>query len=107
MWTALRPLMRRLLGVARTPTYYLPWLGRPGLECVLLLSNVESRFSPEFNRGLFAVTVTQYGADAQHRSALRRVPRRLRRGRGAATGIRAGGCGLRGRRESGSNQTST
>lgn len=63
MWTALRPLMRRLLGVARTPTYYLPWLGRPGLECVLLLSNVESRFSPEFNRGPFAVTVTQYGAD--------------------------------------------
>src|SRR4029453_13188533 len=63
MWTTLRPLMRRLLGVARTPTYYLPWLGRPGLECVLLLSNVESRFSPEFNRGPFAVTVTQYDAD--------------------------------------------
>lgn len=63
MRTALRPLMRRLLGVARTPTYYLPWLGRPGLECVLVLSNVESRFRPEYSQGPFPVTVTQYDAD--------------------------------------------
>jgi hypothetical protein len=63
MWTALRPLMRRLLGVTRTPTYYLPWLERPGLECALVLSNVESRFRPEFKQGPFAVAVTQYDAD--------------------------------------------
>ena len=62
MWTALRPLMRRLLGVARTPTYYLPWVERPGLACTLVLSNVESRFSPEYSRGPFPVAVTQYDA---------------------------------------------
>jgi hypothetical protein len=65
MWTALRPLMRRLLGVVRTPTYYLPWLTYPGLECALVLSNVESRFSPEFNQGPFPVAVTQYDADGR------------------------------------------
>ena len=43
MATSLRGLAQRLLGVRRTPTYYLPWLTRPGLECVLLLNNVEAR----------------------------------------------------------------
>lgn len=65
MRTVLRPLMRRLLGVARTPTYYLPWLERPDLECVLVLSNVESRFCPEYSRGPFPVVVTQYGAEGK------------------------------------------
>jgi hypothetical protein len=63
MALALRSLARRLLGVERTPTYYLPWLGRPGLECVLVLSTVESRFRPEYSQGPFPVTVTQYDAD--------------------------------------------
>ena len=63
MATSLRSVARRLLGVARTPTYYLPWLARPGLDCVLLLSNVEARFKPGYNDGPFPVTVVQYGAD--------------------------------------------
>ena len=57
-----RSLGRRVLGVRRTPTYYLPWLVRPGLECVLVVNNVESRFKTGFNRGPFAVAVVQYDA---------------------------------------------
>ena len=57
-----RSLGRRVLGVRRTPTYYLPWLVRPGLDCVLVLNNVESRFRPEFNKGPFAASVVQYDA---------------------------------------------
>lgn len=31
----LRALARRLLGVRRVPTYYVPWITRPGLSCKL------------------------------------------------------------------------
>src|SRR5689334_9953057 len=41
----LRSLARRALGVRRTSTHYLPWLTRPGLECVVLVNNIESRFT--------------------------------------------------------------
>jgi hypothetical protein len=58
-----------LFGVTRPPTYYLPWIARPGLECALVLSNVEARFKPEFSSGPFPVSVVQYDADgrAAHR----------------------------------------
>lgn len=46
----------------RTPTYYLPWIIRPGLECVLLLNNVEARFKAGYNQGPFPLTVVQYDA---------------------------------------------
>ncbi len=57
-----RSLARRLLGVARPPTYYLPWIVRPGLECALVLSNVEARFKPEHGSGPFRASVVQYDA---------------------------------------------
>ena len=63
MLGSLRPLARRLLGVERTPTYYLPWLTREGLDCVLILNNVESRFKLGFSEGPFPVSATQYDAD--------------------------------------------
>jgi hypothetical protein len=65
----LRSLARRLLGVSRPPTYYLPWIVRPGLECALVLSNVEARFKPEFSSGPFRASVVQYDAQgiAAHR----------------------------------------
>ena len=59
----LRTLARRLLGVERRPTYYLPWLTRPGLTCALLLSNVEARLKPANNKGPFRVAARQYDAD--------------------------------------------
>src|SRR5438034_4584594 len=62
MTGSLRSLARRLLGVARHPTYYLPWIIRPGLECALLLSNVEARFKPEYASGPFRASVVQYDA---------------------------------------------
>jgi hypothetical protein len=65
MLRSLRSLARRVLGVERTPTYYLPWLTRPGLDCVLILSNIESRFKAGFNEGPFRVTTTQYDADGR------------------------------------------
>jgi len=55
-------LARALLGVRRERTYYLPWIVRPGLECTLLLSNVEARFKEGFTRGPFPATVIQYDA---------------------------------------------
>jgi hypothetical protein len=55
-----RALTRRGLGVERIPTYYLPWISRAGLECVLLLSNVESRFRPGSGPGPFAISARQY-----------------------------------------------
>jgi hypothetical protein len=55
-------LARALLGVRRERTYYLPWITRPGLECTLLLSNIEARFKEGFTRGPFPATVTQHGA---------------------------------------------
>ena len=45
----LRKLAKRVLGVQRQPTYYLPWLTRPHLQCALVLSNVESRFKVGYN----------------------------------------------------------
>jgi hypothetical protein len=63
MAKALRGLARRLLGVRRTPTYYLPWLTRPGLECRLLLNNVEARFKAGYAQGPFPVSACQYDAD--------------------------------------------
>jgi hypothetical protein len=68
----LRSLARRLFGVTRPWTYYLPWILRPGLECTLVLSNVEARFKPEYSAGPFAVTVAQYDANGRlaHRYAV-------------------------------------
>lgn len=65
----LRSLARVLFGVTRPKTYYLPWITRPGLECALVLSNVEARFKPEWSAGPFPVSVIQYDADgaAAHR----------------------------------------
>lgn len=57
-----RVLARRLFGVTRPPTYYLPWITRPGLECALVLSNVEARFKPGFGTGPFPVSIVQYDA---------------------------------------------
>ena len=59
----LRTLARRALGVARTPTYYLPWLTRSGLDCVLILNNVEARFRQDHRKGPFPVSAVQYDAD--------------------------------------------
>ncbi|HWN55822.1 MAG TPA: hypothetical protein VNP91_11965, partial [Methylomirabilota bacterium] len=58
----LRKLAKRDRGVQRQPTYYLPWLTRPHLQCALVLSNVESRFKVGYNRGSFPVSVVQYDA---------------------------------------------
>ena len=70
-----RSLARRLCGVTRPPTYYLPWITRPGLECALVLSNVEARFKPEFTTGSLSWSVVQYDAVGrvahQHRVTLR------------------------------------
>jgi hypothetical protein len=63
MPSGLRGFARKALGVERTPTYYLPWLTRPGLDCVLLVNNIEARFKPEYNRGPFPSSVAQYDAD--------------------------------------------
>jgi hypothetical protein len=60
MTKRLRMLARALVGVRRERTYYLPWIVRPGLECTLLLSNVEARFKEGFTRGPFPATVIQY-----------------------------------------------
>jgi hypothetical protein len=61
----LRSLARRALGVTRTPTYYLPWLTRPGLECVVLVNNIESRFTSGRDAAGLAATVTQVDADGR------------------------------------------
>ena len=63
MANAVRALARSLLGVTRVPTYYLPWIARPGLECTLVLSNVEARFKPDSRRGPYTLAVEQYDAD--------------------------------------------
>src|SRR3989442_14800393 len=62
MLGALRSAARRLLGVTRTSTYYLPWISRPGLRCVLILNNVESRFTTARAGGPFPASVVQYDA---------------------------------------------
>lgn len=63
MVSELRGLARKVLGVTRAPTYYLPWLTRPGLDCVILVNNIEARFKPEYARGPFPSSVRQYDAD--------------------------------------------
>jgi hypothetical protein len=60
MQRLLRAFARRLLAVERPSTYYLPWLTRPGLECALIVTNVESRFKAD---GPCSVRVVQYDAD--------------------------------------------
>jgi hypothetical protein len=60
---SLRALARILLGVERISTYYLPWVTRPGLDCVVLVNNIEARFKPDHNRGPFLSSVAQYDAD--------------------------------------------
>jgi hypothetical protein len=76
MTRLLRRVARALLGVERPPVYYLPWLVRPGLDCVLMLSNLEARFKTGHNAGPFAFRVTQYAADgrrlAEHHARLER-----------------------------------
>jgi hypothetical protein len=37
---------------------------RPGLECVVILNNIEARFKQEYNHGPFASSVRQYDADS-------------------------------------------
>lgn len=41
----MRSIARRVLGVTRTSTCYLPWLTLPGLERVVRSNNIESRFT--------------------------------------------------------------
>src|SRR5207248_5399410 len=65
MRRALRTLARRLLGVQRSPAYYLPWITRPGLDCVLVLHNVEARFKPGYNVGPFEMTAEQFDAEGR------------------------------------------
>jgi hypothetical protein len=74
---AVRTLARALLGVTREPTYYLPWIARAGLECMLVLSNVEARFKVGWNQGSYPLVVVQHDADgvvaARHELTLRDV----------------------------------
>lgn len=76
MTRLLRRVARALLGVERPPVYYLPWLVRPGIDCVLMLSNLEARFKSGHSAGPFAFRVTQYAADgrqlAEHHARLER-----------------------------------
>jgi len=65
MLRRLRSATRRLLGVRRDSTYYLPWLTRPGLECVVLLSNIESRFTSGRDGRDLEATVTQFDAEGR------------------------------------------
>jgi len=65
MRARLRALARRLIGVRRPPTYYLPWLTRPGLDCTLLLSNVEARFLEGHRAGPFPVSLVQHDTDGR------------------------------------------
>ena len=67
----MRRLARSLLGVKRVPEYYLPWLIRPGLDCTLILSNVESRFRTGHAPGPFPITVLQYDATGRRPTGTR------------------------------------
>lgn len=60
---SLRGLARKILAVTRVPTYYLPWLTRSGLDCVLILNNIEARFREGHRQGPFPVSAVQYDAD--------------------------------------------
>lgn len=94
MANPLRGLARRLLGVRRTPTYYLPWLTRPDLQCVLLLNNVEARFKAGYTQGPFPVSACQYDADG---AVVRRYEATLADNLDTAEVVLdagAGGCGF-------------
>ena len=67
MTRLLRRVARAILGVERPQVYYLPWLVRPGLDCVLMLSNLEARFNTEHNAGPFSLRVIQYDAAGRRR----------------------------------------
>jgi hypothetical protein len=67
MTRLLRRVARAVLGVERPQVYYLPWLVRPGLDCVLMLSNLEARFNTEHNAGPFSLRVIQYDAAGRRR----------------------------------------
>jgi hypothetical protein len=69
----LRAWMRELVGVRREPTYYLPWLTRPGLDCLVLLNNIESRFTSGREGRDLDATVTQLDADGRVVSVQRAV----------------------------------
>ena len=51
------------IGTAAWWAYYLPWIARPGLDCTLVLSNVEARFKVGWNQGTYPLAVAQYDAD--------------------------------------------
>jgi hypothetical protein len=61
--SSLRGLAKKILAVRRAPTYFLPWLARNDLDCVLILNNVEARFREGHRQGPFAVSAVQYDAD--------------------------------------------
>lgn len=63
MAPSLRALARKILGVARTPTYFLPWFTGDRLDCTLILNNVEARFLEGHRGGPFPVSAVQYDAD--------------------------------------------
>jgi len=94
MITALRSLARRMLGVRRTATYYLPWLVRPGLACTLLLSDVEARFEPSHKRGPFPLRVEQYDAGGSLARAYDVTLTDSMEVRELALASAAGGCGF-------------
>jgi hypothetical protein len=60
-----RSWARGVLGVRRDPTYYLPWLTRPGLDCSVLLNNIESRFTSGRDGRDLEATLTQFDAAGQ------------------------------------------
>lgn len=62
MVSRLRSWARGVLGVRRDPTYYLPWLTRPGLDCSVLLNNIESRFTSGRDGRDLGATLTQFDA---------------------------------------------
>jgi hypothetical protein len=61
----LRKLARAALGVRRDPTYYLPWITRPGLGCALVLNNVEARFKPGYAEAACPLAIEQRDADGR------------------------------------------
>jgi hypothetical protein len=65
MASTLRTVARRLSGVRRVPTYFLPWVTRPGLECVLLVNNISARLKVGYTQGPFPVAVSQFDADGR------------------------------------------
>src|SRR5262245_24008365 len=65
MLKRLRTWTRGLLGVRREPTYYLPWLIRPGLDCLVLLNNIELRFTTGREARGLAATLTQFDAEGR------------------------------------------